>query len=450
MTTWLRETDYQIGNRQAKSANVMKIVRIIARLNVGGPARHVVWLSAGLRNAETETLLVAGTVPSGEEDMGYFADQFGVKPLLIPEMSREVSLKDALIIWKLYRLFLRERPDIVHTHTAKAGTVGRIAGYLYRWTTPAALLGRPRQCRFVHTYHGHIFHSYYGPLKTRLFLFIEKCLARLITDRIIVVSEQQRREIHETFGVGRTSQFVVVPLGLDTGYFAHSKDRGRLFREEIGVKADDVLVGIVGRLTEIKNHQLFLRALKNFQDAWQATQPAVRFVVIGDGNLRGQLEAEAKFLRLDGLVFAGSRKDPENFYPALDVVALTSRNEGTPLTLIEAMANGRPVIATAVGGVVDLLGDTNGQNHSERYTICQRGISVPSNDPDAFAAGLSRLIEDPDLRYQMGNRGLDFVVTNYSKDRLLNDIRALYRDLLQRKPAPVQARGSQSGLESRV
>ena len=172
----------------------MKVVRIIARLNVGGPAKHVVWLTAGLQNSDCETVLVAGVVPPGEDDMGYFAEEMGVTPLYMRQMSREISLKDALTIWKLYRLFLRERPDIVHTHTAKAGTVGRVAGLLYRWLTPAVLLGRPRVCRFVHTYHGHIFHSYYGPLKTRLFVTIERILARLGTDRIIVISEQQRRK----------------------------------------------------------------------------------------------------------------------------------------------------------------------------------------------------------------------------------------------------------------
>src|SRR5882724_6594079 len=186
----------------------MKIVRVIARLNVGGPAKQVVWLNKGLQSAECESLLVAGTVPPGEDDMGYFATELGVSPVFVPEMSREISAKDALTIWKLYRLFLKERPDIVHTHTAKAGTVGRIAGLLYRWFTPTVLLGRPRPCRFVHTYHGHIFHSYYGRLKTRFFVNIERLLSRLATDRIIVISEQQRREIHHQFHVGRDGQFV--------------------------------------------------------------------------------------------------------------------------------------------------------------------------------------------------------------------------------------------------
>src|ERR671929_1691573 len=190
----------------------MKVVRIIARLNVGGPAKHVAWLSAGLREKGVESLLVAGVVPPGEDDMGYFAESLGVAPHVIPEMSREVSPKDALTVWKLYRLMLGVRPDVVHTHTAKAGTVGRAAGLLYRWLTPSALVGRPRRCRFVHTYHGHVFHSYYGRWKTRLFLTVERALARLATDRIVVISPQQFDEIHGRFGVGRAHQFVVIPL----------------------------------------------------------------------------------------------------------------------------------------------------------------------------------------------------------------------------------------------
>ena len=145
-------------------------------MNVGGPAKHVVWLTSGLEEAGYRSLLVTGRVPPGEEDMSYFADEAGVKPLYIPEMSREISLKDAVTTWKLFRLLLRERPDIVHTHTAKAGTVGRVAGWFYRWLTPGVLIGRPRPCKFVHTYHGHVFHSYYGRFTTRVFLAIEKAV----------------------------------------------------------------------------------------------------------------------------------------------------------------------------------------------------------------------------------------------------------------------------------
>ena len=318
----------------------MTIIRIIARLNVGGPAKHVVWLTKGLQSADCETLLVAGSVPEGEDDMSYFATEQDVSPLFVPSMSREISLKDVLTVWNLYRLFVRERPDIVHTHTAKAGTVGRFAGFLYRWLAPAALLGRPRRCRFVHTYHGHIFHSYYGALKTKIFLTVEKLLAWLVTDRIVVISEQQRREIHEQFHVGRSSQFAVIPLGLDTIVFTDWEKKRERFRAELQAPADEILVGIVGRLTEIKNHDLFLRMAARYKAEKASGQDSrqVRFVVIGDGHLRATLELQAQALGLAGdVIFTGSRQDPNTFIRRW-ISWPYSRNEGTPPTLIEAMS----------------------------------------------------------------------------------------------------------------
>jgi glycosyltransferase involved in cell wall biosynthesis len=422
----------------------MRILRIIARLNVGGPAKHVVWLTRGLQTAECESLLVAGTVPPGEEDMGYFATEMGVSPIFVPEMSREISLKDALTVWKLYKLFLYQHPDIVHTHTAKAGTVGRAAGLLYRWLTPNTFLGRPRACCFVHTYHGHIFHSYYGPLRTRIFLLIEKALAKLITDRIVVLSEQQRREINEEFGVGRPEQFSVVSLGLDLSAFAKWKERGQTFRDELGLTLDDILVGIVGRLTEIKNHELFLRMAAIFKNEFSRQSPSgsVRFVVIGEGALRNALEQQAHSLGLaEDVIFTGNRRDMESVYPALDIVALTSRNEGTPLTLIEAMANARPVISTAVGGVVDLLGEPVLQDSAEPFEICQRGIRVSPDVPSAFAAGLARLVANAELRREIGDCGLHFVTSQYSSERLIKEIKNLYADLLKQKSISQQAGG---------
>jgi glycosyltransferase involved in cell wall biosynthesis len=288
---------------------------------------------------------------------------------------------------------------------------------------------------------------------------IEKALAWLITDRIVVVSEQQRREINEEFGVGRAGQFAVIPLGLDLGVFANWRVRGQSFRDELRLRPDDILVGIVGRLTEIKNHELFLRAVAQFKSEFAAQAPGspnarVRFLVIGDGALRTTLEQQARSLGLqEDVIFTGSRRDLENVYPALDIVALTSRNEGTPLTLIEAMANARPVISTAVGGVVDLLGPAVGignagaaiprvsnerandrasnQEHArEPFAICERGISVPPDNAAVFAAGLGRLVADAPLRRETGERGLQFVTAQYSKERLLADIKNLYADLL--------------------
>src|SRR5260221_4275272 len=280
----------------------MKMLRFIARLNVGGPARHVVWLTEGLQPFGYETLLVAGVVPPGEDDMSYVAAASGIQLLTLPQMSREISVKDALTIWKLFRLMRSERPDIVHTHTAKAGTVGRVAGLMYR-----ALSGKTRRCRFVHTYHGHVFHSYYGKFKTRLFLSIERFLARFATDRIIVISEQQRREINEVFRVDRREQFAVIPLGIDLSAYAAWRDRRPRLRTELKLSEDEVLIGIVGRVTEIKNHRMFLEAAALLK---KKIDSHLRFVVIGDGNLKRDLEAQAKSLGFESAVlFPATRND---------------------------------------------------------------------------------------------------------------------------------------------
>ncbi|HEX8734106.1 MAG TPA: glycosyltransferase [Pyrinomonadaceae bacterium] len=410
----------------------MKIVRIIARLNVGGPARHVVWLTKALQNAEFESVLMTGTVPEGEEDMGYFAAEHEVEPVFIPEMSRELSVKDIISLWKVYRFLQKEKPDIVHTHTAKAGTVGRVAGFFYRWLTPKTLIGRPRKVRFVHTYHGHVFHSYYGKGKTRFFLFVEKTLARLVTDKIITISEQQFEEIHREFGVGREKQFAVVPLGIDLSPFAGWQLKRNILREEIGAGDDEILVGLVGRLTEIKNHSLFLQIARRYKEE-NFDFPRLKFVIIGDGHLRKTLEKEAETYNIKDIVtFLGNRSDADVFYPALDIVALTSLNEGTPLSLIEAMANARPCISTAVGGVIDLLGAET-QGESEGFTVCERGVRAASGDGEGFLNGLIYLAKNEKLREEMGARGLDYVFAGYDKERLISDIKEVYYDLMSKK-----------------
>jgi glycosyltransferase involved in cell wall biosynthesis len=403
----------------------MKIVRIIARLNVGGPARHVVWLTKELQNEEFQSVLLAGTVPDGEEDMSDFAEEHDVKPVYIQEMSRELSPKDIISLWKVYRRIVSEKPDIIHTHTAKAGTVGRTAAFLYRWLNW-------KNFSVVHTFHGHIFHSYYGNLKTKTFLIIEKLLARLATDKIIVITEQQFDEIHRQFGVGRAGQFEIVPLGIDLQPFRHSQEKRRILREEIGAADDEILIGFVGRLTEIKNVPLLLKAAEIYHTQKNENSPKLKFPIIGDGNTRRALEKESERLGLQGTVkFLGNRNDADVFYAGLDIVALTSLNEGTPLSLIEAMANEKPVISTAVGGVVDLLGEFQSEN--DGFTICERGVKVPANSAEDFYKGLIYLAKNETLQKSLAVNGKAFVEAKYSKDRLVSDIENLYRDLMKNK-----------------
>lgn len=406
----------------------MKILRIIARLNVGGPARHVVWLSGAQNNGDYTTKLIAGTVPEGEEDMSYFAAEHGVSPTYIKEMSRELSVKDAASIWKIFQQMRSYRPDIVHTHTAKAGTVGRIAAFLYRWLTPGTLVGKPNAVKVVHTFHGHVFHSYYGRLKTKVFVFIERILARIATDRIVVITGQQLDEINGEFRVGRREQFEVIPLGIELSSFSENESLRRQFRDEFSFVENQVVVSFVGRLTEIKNISLFLRSASLYQKE-NPDDAKLRFLIVGDGHLREPLEAESVKLGLNKLVtFAGNRSDTAAVYAGTDIVALTSLNEGTPLSLIEAMAANRPVIATAVGGVVDLLGSPIEER--DGFTLCERGVSVRSGDVESLCYGLMELAENRELRSQLASRGRAFVYKKYSKDRLVSDIKELYRKLL--------------------
>src|SRR5215213_9115195 len=250
-----------------------------------------------------------------------------------------------------------------------------------------------------------------------------------MSDRIVAISPQQFREIHEEFGVGSARQFRVIPLGLDTSVFGGWKERRRVLRDELKAGAGETLVGIVGRLTEVKNHALFLQAAALFKEKFGARR--VRFVIIGDGQLRNGLEEQARALGLQtDVLFLGTRSDPENFYPALDIVALTSLNEGTPLTLIEAMANARACVATEVGGVVDLLGARRAGGR-EAWAVCERGVRVRSKDAAAFAEALFHLVDDTRLRDELGARGRAFVEQHYSKDRLLADVTNLYRELTE-------------------
>lgn len=374
----------------------MRIARVIARLNVGGPARHVAWLTAALDQDGFESILITGRIAPGEDDMSGFAASLGVQPMVLGEMSRAVSWRDAIVVWRLFRVFRRFRPDVIHTHTAKAGTTGRVAGLLYRLTSR-------RRVKLVHTFHGHVFHGYYGRLATGVFLAIERFLARF-TDAIIVLSPLQCEEIHGRYRIGRAEQFAVIPLGLDLAPFENAPP--------VQKRGDRFVVAIVGRLTEVKDHDFFLRAFA----AWN--RPDAVAHVIGDGHLRPALERTAHQLGIDGRVrFLGTRDDPAVFYREADLVVLTSRNEGTPLTILEAMAAGVPVLSTPVGGVPDLLAGG-------------RGMMAP-RDIQAFALALDQLAEHPQLRADVAAAGRAFVREHYAKERLVRDVRELYERLLR-------------------
>lgn len=390
----------------ASPQSPLRVLRVITRLNVGGPAIHAILLSHALNDGrEFETTLVAGMTAPHEGDMLHLAAEKGVQPRLVPELGREISpADDVLALLRMVRLTREIRPDVVHTHMAKAGTVGRIAARLAR--VPLV----------VHTYHGHVFHSYFGPTKTRVFLTIERALAR-VTDRVVVVGEQQREEIAE-FGVCPRSKLVPIPLGLELQRFLQAEQLRGSLRQELGLGLEVPLVGIVARLVPIKAHEDFFRAAV----AIRAAVPNVHFLVVGDGERRAELEQMVDDLELRPSVsFLGWRQDLPRVYADLDVVALASHNEGSPVALIEALAAGRPVVATAVGGVPEVV--PNG--------VC--GLTVPPSQPAALADAIVRVLGDRQMGSRLAERGRAHVYPRYAWERLVGDVRALYRSELSRR-----------------
>ena len=384
----------------------IRIVRVISRLNVGGPSLHVTALTAGLDPARFDSTLVTGTENPGEGSMLDLAEARGIKPVVIPEMVGEAQLKgrDAKAVVKLYRLLRAQRPHIVHTHTAKAGFLGRIA---------ARLAGVPI---VVHTYHGHVLHGYYSHTKTQLLRRMEQALAH-VTDAIVAVSDQVKRDL-VAYGVATPGKVEVIPLGLDLAPYADSTALRGEFRRELELSDTTPLVGIVGRIFPIKNHRLFLDAAVRIV----ATEPRARFIVVGDGVLRKAMEQHAHALGIRySVVFAGWRRDLPRIYADLDVLVVSSDNEGTPVSAIEAMAAGRPVVATRVGGLPDLI--------SDRKT----GVLVPPRDPTALAAAVLELLRDEPFARALGQTASAAVVERFATARLLRDIQALYANLLDRK-----------------
>jgi glycosyltransferase involved in cell wall biosynthesis len=384
----------------------IKILRAITRLNIGGPAIHAILLTHALDDGvDFQSTLVTGVTGKREGDMLDLARARSVEPVIMPALGREISpLDDLVSLARMVKMIRQLQPDVVHTHMAKAGTVGRLA---------ARVCGVPL---VVHTYHGHVFHSYFSPLKTGVFLTIERVLG-LATNRIVVLGEAQRDEI-AGYGVAPLNKLVPIQLGLELGQFTRAeRSRGHM-RRELGIASDTPLVGIVARLVPVKAHEMFFQAAVRVR----AALPRTQFLVLGDGERRPELESLVGQLGLQESVrFLGWRRDMVNVYADLDVVALTSLNEGSPVALIEALASARPVVATAVGGVPEVVIDG------------VTGLTVPSSDTAAFADAVVRLLSDESLAARLGAVGRQHVYPRYDSSRLANDVRTLYlRELAAR------------------
>jgi glycosyltransferase involved in cell wall biosynthesis len=388
----------------------MKVARVITRLNIGGPSIQAIALTSRLADRGHQTRLLHGRIGPGEGDMRYLAAR-DAHLVYVPTLGRAIApLDDLRTLARLYRELREFQPTIVHTHMAKAGLLGRLAARVYNVTRGAA----PR-ARLVHTYHGHVLEGYFGGARTSVFIALERWLAR-ISDAIVAISPAIRGELLDQYRIGRPEQYRVIPLGFDLAPFAAINGEARArARQILQIDVNAPVVTTVGRLTAIKQHHLFLdvaeRVIARHTDAV--------ILLVGDGELRANLEAQAARLGLGSHVrFLGWRRDLATLYAATDVFALTSRNEGTPVALIEAMASSVPGVSTDVGGVRDVILDAT------------MGIRVPLDDTSAFAAGVLHLLDAPQERITIGECGRRHVLGRFDINRLTDDVEGLYRDLL--------------------
>jgi len=405
-----------------------RILRIINRFNLGGPTHNAAYLTRYLPG-DFETLLVGGAQEQSEEGSGHILKNLGVEPLILPEMQREVApWRDRSAYRRIKQLIKEFKPDIVHTHAAKAGAVGRMA---------ASELGVKA---IVHTFHGHVFHSYFGAVRTAMYKNIERFLAKR-SSRIVAISAKQKSELVDEHRICADEKVSVIPLGFDLSKFQQDQLAKRaLFRRVYGLAEDEIAIGIVGRLVPVKNHDLFLEAMKLVRER---TGRKVRAFIVGDGEERERLESLTRGLGLSQVVgpyfnghgfghglnghamteraditYTSWIKEIDIVNAGVDVIALTSVNEGTPVSLIEAQAANRPIVSTKVGGIENV--------------VVEGGTALlsPTEDVERFAQNLLRMVEDDGMRARMSQGGWEHVRQRYHYTRLVDDTAALYRELL--------------------
>ncbi len=390
---------------------------IINRLNLGGPAFHVAILSKYLQEG-FEVLLLAGTKQDSEESSDFIVKEMGLTFTRLKEMKRSINPFGDYRSYKEIRNIIKQfKPDIVHTHAAKAGALGRLAAY------------HEKVPGIVHTFHGHIFHSYFNPIKSKIFLWIEKYLAKK-SSAIIAISERQKNELADHYKLCNPSKIKIIPLGFDLSRFRENIESKRIdFRKKFFLEDDEIAVGIIGRLVPVKNHTLFINSAARILGN---TTKKVRFFIIGDGESRTALIKEASMLGIDhsyypevkkksDLIFTSWIKDVDVCVSGLDIVALCSFNEGTPVSLIEAQAGNKPIISTNVGGIENVVKDG------------ETALLVNNNDFNDFHKTLLKIIEDDELRTRLGKNSWEFVKEKFHFTRLIREMSDLYISILQKQ-----------------
>ena len=389
-----------------------KVLRILNRFNIGGPTYNATYLTKYL-SPEYSTKLIAGKKLDSEESSEQILNDHKIDYVILDDMNRSINLKkDLKTFFQIKKIIKEFKPDIVHTHASKSGALGRLAAISMQ--VPI----------IVHTFHGHVFHSYFGKFKTKIYIIIERFLASK-SSAIIAISKLQKKELTKDFKICDANKVSVIPLGFDLKRFQINQESNRnAFRNEFNLSNDDIAIGIVGRLTAIKNHRLFLKSAKELT---LKTSKNIKFFVIGDGEDREELFRLCDKLNLSykyidpqnhsaTVYFTSWRRDMECIYSGLDIVALSSLNEGTPVTLIEAQAANKPIVSTNVGGVLDIVLEDN-------------TALIAKNTVEDFSRKLLILSEDFKLRSKMGSLGYNHVKNLFGYERLVYDMKKLYKSL---------------------
>lgn len=393
----------------------IRILRIINRFNLGGPTHNAVLLTRYMPEYY-ETLLIGGTHEEEEESSLHIAKKYGTDPIILPEMSREIRWTKDYKAWKKIKKIIQSyRPHIIHTHASKAGALGR-------WAAIQTGIGVR-----VHTFHGHVFHSYFSFLKTHAIIALERWLASH-TDAIIAISAGQKKELSKIYRIAPEEKIYQIPLGFDLSPFFHEQEHKRkYFRNEYHLYENTIGIGIIGRLVPVKNHFLFIDIIRHLYERGRS----VKGYIIGDGEMRGALEQYALENQIPYypkvsmseavLVFTSWIKDVSYPLAGLDIITLTSYSEGTPVSIIEAMAAGKPVIASAVGGTPDLI--------QEGHT----GLLFSPYDQTEYFNKMLLLVDNPQLREKLAAQTTAQVKRQYHYERLIRDMDQLYLSLWQKK-----------------
>lgn len=391
-----------------------KVLRIINRFNLGGISYNVSYLSRYM-DARYETMLIGGPEEEGEESSLYIPQSLGLTPVLVNEMRRSVNpLSDYYAYVRIKKIILEFKPDIVHTHASKAGAIGRLAAI---------------HCKvpiIVHTFHGHVFSGYFGKFKTSLFKAIERYLARK-SSAIVAISQIQKNELTLLHRICPFDKMKVIPLGFDLQRFSENKEEKRkLFRNKYHIHDDELAIGIIGRLAPIKNHFLFIDAI---EQVVKTSKKKIRALIIGDGETKEQLVNYLQQKQLAYTVtpsektlftFTSWIKDVYNALPGLDLVCLTSRNEGTPVSLIEAQASAKFIVTTNVGGIKDIL-------HPQCGFLSEEG------DAETYINNLKEAVANFDALNARAGVASEEVIQKFSYSRLCNDMENLYAELLNKR-----------------